>query len=582
LLAPLEALRILQYIYHTLHMQTSFRYLVLIIFLTCSSFIYVSGQAAIYSSDASHHPIVAQNGMVASQHHLATQAGLEILQDGGNAVDAAVAVGFALAVVLPRAGNLGGGGFMMVYDAKTGKTRAINYREMAPLLAHRDMYLDEEGNVDRVKLNFTHQSAGVPGTVAGLAHALETYGTMTLKEVMKPAIRLAEKGFAVTYDLSSILQRYESRMKASPETEKIFYKGQGYYQPGEILKQKDLTWSLKRISKKGPDAFYKGEIAERLVADQQANDGLISMEDLATYEVEDTEPVSGTYRGHEIVSMPPPSSGGVHIIQMLNILEEFPIGYLGHNTAETIHLMAEAMKFAYADRSEHLGDPNFWEVPTEWITSKTYADSLRSRIDRWKAAPSEEIKPGKPKDYESDETTHFTVVDKAGNMVVNTYTLTGTGILLNNEMSDLSAKPGVANAFGLLGGEANAVAPRKRPLSSMTPTIVLKEGKPYFATGSPGGSRIITTVLQIIMNIIDHEMNVAEASHAVRIHHQWYPEVLYVEKTLNNDTQALLRAKQHDVQYRAAMGSTQTIMFKDGLIWGASDPRRPDGETLGY
>ena len=538
----------------------------LTLLMICTQIIYVSGQTAIYSSDEVHHPIVAKHGMVATQHQLASEAGLEILKAGGNAVDAAVAVGFTLAVVLPRAGNLGGGGFMMVYDAKTGKTRAINYREMAPLLAHRDMYLDEEGNVDRVKLNFTHHSTGVPGTVAGLAHALETYGTMSLKEVMKPAIRLAEKGFAMTYDLSSLLQGYETRLKASPETKKIFYKGEGYYQPGEIFKQKDLAWSLKRISKKGPDAFYKGQVAERLVADMKANGGLVSMEDLATYEVEDTEPVSGTYRGYDIVSMPPPSSGGLHIIQMLNILEEYPIGYLGHNTAETIHLMAEAMKFAYADRSEHLGDPNFWEVPVDWITSKDYAADLRERIDRWKALPSEEIKPGSPDDYESDQTTHYTVVDQAGNVVVNTYTLNfsfgngivaaGTGILLNNEMSDLSAKPGVANAFGLLGGEANAVAPRKRPLSSMTPTIILKDGKPYFATGSPGGSRIITTVLQIIMNIIDHEMNVSEASHAARIHHQWYPEVLYVEKILNQDTQALLRAKQHDVQYRAAMGST--------------------------
>ena len=538
----------------------------LTLLMICTQIIYVSGQTAIYSSDEVHHPIVAKHGMVATQHQLASEAGLEILKAGGNAVDAAVAVGFTLAVVLPRAGNLGGGGFMMVYDGKTGKTRAINYREMAPLLAHRDMYLDEEGNVDRVKLNFTHHSTGVPGTVAGLAHALETYGTMSLKEVMKPAIRLAEKGFAMTYDLSSLLQGYETRLKASPETKKIFYKGEGYYQPGEIFKQKDLAWSLKRISKKGPDAFYKGQVAERLVADMKANGGLVSMEDLATYEVEDTEPVSGTYRGYDIVSMPPPSSGGLHIIQMLNILEEYPIGYLGHNTAETIHLMAEAMKFAYADRSEHLGDPNFWEVPVDWITSKDYAADLRERIDRWKALPSEEIKPGSPDDYESDQTTHYTVVDQAGNVVVNTYTLNfsfgngivaaGTGILLNNEMSDLSAKPGVANAFGLLGGEANAVAPRKRPLSSMTPTIILKDGKPYFATGSPGGSRIITTVLQIIMNIIDHEMNVSEASHAARIHHQWYPEVLYVEKILNQDTQALLRAKQHDVQYRAAMGST--------------------------
>lgn len=568
----------------------------LIVLLSCC--IQLLGQqakkpAAIYSSDVIHHPIVSEKGMVASQHKLATAAGLEILKKGGNAVDAAVAVGFSLAVVLPRAGNLGGGGFMIVHDAKSGETKALNYREMAPASSHRDMYLDEEGNVDRVKLNFEYPASGVPGTVAGMARALDMYGTMSLKEVMKPAIRQAEKGFLVTYDLARVLRNMDSRMRKWPETAKIFYKPNGgFYKQGDVFIQKDLAWSLKQISKHGPEAFYRGEIAKRIAADFANNDGLITMEDLKNYRVEEMEPVWGEYRGYEIASMPPPSSGGVHIIQMLNILKDFPLGYLGHNSAETLHIMAEAMKLAYADRSEHLGDPNFWDVPVEGITSLDYAKELSQTINRSLATPSEQIKAGQPTDYESDQTTHFTIMDAQGNTVVNTYTLNfsfgsgivakGTGILMNNEMSDFSAKPGVANAFGLLGGEANAVEPGKRPLSSMTPTIVFKDNKPYFATGSPGGSRIITTVLQIILNVIDHDMNVAEATHAPRIHHQWYPEVLYIEKGIGFDTQNLLRSRNHDVQYRSAMGSTQTIMLRDGLLFGATDPRRPDAGAKGY
>ena len=567
----------------------------LMLLLSIAIFYLQSGynQSAIYTSDVRHHPIVAKNGMVASQHKLASEAGLEILKKGGNAIDAAVAVGFSLAVVLPRAGNLGGGGFMMVHDAKTSKTNTLNYREIAPQKSSRDMYLDANGNVDNMKLNFEYPASGVPGTVAGMARALELYGTMSLAEVLAPAIRQAEKGFVVTYDLAQLLKVMDRRLRQWPETAKIFYKPNGgFYEAGETLVQKDLAWSLKKIAKGGPEAFYEGPVGERIAADMQKNGGLITMKDLNEYEVEEMEPIRGTYRGYEIASMPPPSSGGVHVIQMLNILEEFPIGYLGHNSAETLHLMAEAMKLAYADRSEHLGDPRFWDVPSKGIMSKAYADELRKKISRWTALPSEEIKPGKPLDFESEQTTHFTVVDDEGNVVVNTYTLNfsfgsgivakGTGILLNNEMSDFSAKPGVANAFGLLGGEANAVQPGKRPLSSMTPAIVFKGGMPYFATGSPGGSRIITTVLQVIMNVIDHDMNVAEASHAPRIHHQWYPEVLYIEKGIGYDTQTLLRAKQHDVQYRNAMGSTQTIMLRNGLLFGSSDPRRPDAATVSY
>ena len=548
---------------------------------------------AIYSSEVRHHPIVGKTGMVATQHKLATQVGLEILQKGGNAVDAAVAVGFSLAVVLPRAGNLGGGGFMIVHDAKSGNTRSLNYREMAPASSTRDMYLKKDGSVDRQKLNFQYPASGVPGTVAGMARALEMYGTMSLAEVMAPAIKQAEEGFMVTYDLARILKSMKGRLGKWPESAKIFYKKNGgFYESGEVLVQKDLAWSLKQIAKEGPKAFYHGKVGERIAKDMKANGGYITMKDLNNYKVEEADPVWGTYRGYDIASMPPPSSGGVHVIQMLNILEKFPIGYLGHNSAETLHLMAESMKLAYADRSEHLGDPNFWKVPTKGITSKEYADELRPTINRWVATPSEKIKAGKPQDYESDQTTHYTVMDNKGNVVVQTYTLNfsfgsgivakGTGILMNNEMSDFSAKPGVPNAFGLLGGEANAVEPGKRPLSSMTPTLVFKDGKPYFATGSPGGSRIITTVLQVIMNIIDHDMNVAEATHAPRIHHQWYPEVLYIEKGIGLDTQNLLRAKNHTVKYRNAMGSSQTIMLRDGLLFGSSDPRRPDAATLGF
>ena len=552
-----------------------------------------NAQKPIYSSDVIHHPLVAENGMVASQHVLATKAGLDMLKKGGNAIDAAVAVGFSLAVVLPRAGNLGGGGFMIVHDAKSNATNALNYREMAPANTHRDIYLDEDGNVDHQKIKFLYPASGVPGSVAGMARALELYGTMSLAEVMAPAIKQAEEGFPVTFDLARILKTMDTRMRKWPETAKIFYKPNGgFYEAGEILKQTDLAWSLKQIAKQGISAFYEGEIGDRLAKDMADNGGFITKQDLKNYKVEEMEPVWGEYKGYDICSMPPPSSGGVHIIQMLNILKAFPLTYLGHNSAESIHIMAEAMKFAYADRSEHLGDPNFWDVPIEGITSQAYADELLPKINRWVSTPSEQIKAGKPQGYESDETTHFTVVDADGNVVVNTYTLNfsfgtgivakGTGILLNNEMDDFSAKPGVPNAFGLLGGEANAVEPGKRPLSSMTPTIVFKDGKPYFATGSPGGSRIITTVLQVILNVIDYDMNVAEASNAPRIHHQWYPEVLYMEKGIGYDTQRLLREKNYELQNRSAMGSTQTIMLRDGLIFGSTDPRRPDGSVQGF
>jgi len=550
-------------------------------------------QTPIHSSEAIHHPIVAKNGMVATQHVEASKVGLEILEQGGNAVDAAVAIGFSLAVVLPRAGNLGGGGFLLFHDQKNKTTTAFNYREKAPKNATRDMYLDKQGEVDKQRFNQSYLSVGVPGTVKGLTEALEKHGTMSLAQVLEPAIRLAKFGFPVTDDLSRVLKAYEKRLKNCEVTESIFYKEDGsFYEVGDTLIQSDLAWSLQQISDQGSNAFYKGELAKRITNGIIKQGGIITLSDLKNYKVDIRDAISGSYRGYEIVSMPPPSSGGVHVIQMLNMLEYFPMKNLGHNTAESIHLLAETMRLAYADRSEHLGDPFYWNIPIEGLTSKEYAFDLTNKISPYKANDSQLIKPGKPSDFESEETTHFSVIDQDGNVVSNTYTLNfsfgtglmiaGTGILLNNEMGDFSAKPGVPNAFGLIGGEANAVEAGKRPLSSMTPTIVFKDEKPFLVTGSPGGSRIISTVLQLIVNVIDYDLNVAEAAHAPRIHHQWFPDILYYEKSLNRDTRNLLGLKGHILKARNAMGSTQSIMLKDGLLYGASDPRRPDALTLGF
>jgi gamma-glutamyltranspeptidase/glutathione hydrolase len=549
--------------------------------------------AAILSSRDVFHPVVAHHGIVSSQESTATKIGVDILKKGGNAVDAAVAVGFALAVTLPRAGNIGGGGFMLVHVAGSGETVAIDYREMAPAGATRDMYLDAAGNVDKQRARSSYLSAGVPGTVAGMALALEKYGTMSLAEVMAPAITLAREGITVTPQLSAALQRRVKRLAKHSATARIFLHADGTaLAGGERLVQNDLARSLSQIAEQGPDAFYRGEIAEKIAADMIAHDGLITKDDLKNYRAIVRKPVHGTYRGYDIYSMPPPSSGGLHLIQILNILEDYPIAFLGHNTADTIHIMAEAMKLAYADRSEYLGDPDFAKVPMAGLTSKAYAAELRKRISLRFATPSRNIKPGNPMPYESNETTHFSVMDGAGNVVSNTYTLNfsfgagivaaGTGILLNNEMDDFSSKPGVPNTFGLIGGEANAIEPGKRPLSSMTPTIVFKGGDPWFATGSPGGSRIITTTLQIIMNVVDHEMNIAAATAASRIHHQWLPDKLRVEVGISDDTLDRLSAMGHQIDVGNAMGSTQTVMAVEGAFLGAADPRRVGALAQGY
>lgn len=550
-----------------------------------------SQNSPIFSGDDIFHPVYGKKGMVASQEALATKAGVAVLREGGNAVDAAVTVGFTLAVTLPRAGNIGGGGFMVVYDAKTKKVITIDYREKAPLTATADMFLDKNGNVDEKKARFSLMSAGVPGTVAGLSLALEKYGTISLSRALAPAINYAENGFIVTPGLEKSLSSLEKRFKASAASMDIFFKKGTQYKAGDLLIQKDLAKTLKLIAQNGPKAFYQGKIAKKIVCEMKKNGGLISKKDLDLYQAEIRQPVKGTYRGYDIYSMPPPSSGGIHLVQMLNMLEFFPLAQWGHNTAQTLHVMAESMRLAYVDRAKHLGDPDFVNVPIRGLLSKEYAKKLVAKINLEHATPSEKIFSDNPWKYESNDTTHYSVMDAYGNAVSNTYTLNfsygsgitvpGTGILLNNEMDDFVSKPGVPNAYGLVGGKANAIEPQKRMLSSMTPSIILKDGKPFMVTGSPGGSRIITTTLQIILNTIDHKMNIAAATNAPRIHNQWLPDEIRIEKGINLDTIRLLRKKGHKVVSKSVMGSTQSITTDGTFFFGASDPRRVDALTLG-
>jgi gamma-glutamyltranspeptidase/glutathione hydrolase len=548
--------------------------------------------APINESYAIHHPVVGRSGMVATQNADATRVGVEILEQGGNAVDAAVAVGLALAVTLPRAGNLGGGGFMLVHLAEEDRTVAIDFRETAPALAHRDMYFGADGEVDEGEYRFSHRSSGVPGTVAGLDHILTRYGTMSWAEVVEPALRLARDGITVTDDLAANLRASKERLTRNPASAAAFYRPDGSdYQVGEVLRQPDLAWTLEQLRDGGADAFYRGAVADRIVADMEAHHGTITREDLAGYRVVEREPVAGTYNGFDVRAMSAPSSGGMHIVQMLNILERFPLAEMGHGSADAMHVMAEAMKLAYADRSKYLGDPDFVELPVEQLTSKAYAESLAQGIDLTRARPSSEIAPGDLTPYESPETTHYSVMDAQGNAVANTTTLMfsygsgvvieGAGFLMNNNMGNFTLRPDIPDAFGLMGSADNQIAAGRRPVSSMTPVIVLRDGAPYLLTGSPGGGRIITTNLQLLVNVLGHGMNIADATARPRLHHQWQPDRLEAEPGFSPDALRILMERGHDVQPARAMGSLQTVLFDGELFYGYSDPRRPGALSLG-
>jgi gamma-glutamyltranspeptidase / glutathione hydrolase len=534
------------------------------------------------------------HGMVASVSRIASAVGLDVLEHGGNAVDAGVAVGLALSVTYPFAGNLGGGGFMMIRMAD-GRVAAIDYREEAPAGASHDMYVGKDGELVPRLSTSGYLASGVPGTVAGLSLALSKFGTIPWAEVIEPARKLAADGFPVSYALAGSLE-HSRAVGAFPEGKRIFQRNGEFYKEGEILKQPELAATLQRLKTRGAREFYEGDTAHMIAEDMRDHGGLITLDDLKNYKAVDRTPVQGTYRGYDIISMPPPSSGGIALIEMLNILEHFDLASMGYNSSDDYHLVVEAMRRAFADRAEFLGDPDFVKVPWSGLISKKYADQLAKTIEPHRATASSAVGHGDPAPYESNETTQFTVVDAAGNAVSNTYTLNGgygsgvvvkgAGFFLNNEMDDFAAKPGVPNMYGLIQGEANSVAPRKRPLSAMTPTFVVKDGKLYIATGSPGGPTIINTVLQVITNVIDHHMNIQQAVDAPRIHHQWLPdEIRYEPLGMPDDARKALEAMgYHFAQRGGYMGDAESILIdpETGLRWGASDPRNPDAAALGY
>jgi gamma-glutamyltranspeptidase/glutathione hydrolase len=537
-------------------------------------------------------PVRWQNGMVVSSSKLSSLVGIEILKKGGNAVDAAVAVGFALAVTYPSAGNIGGGGFMVIH-LQNGNNTTIDFRETAPLKAYRDMYIDKKGKFDPILSSEGVTSSGVPGTIAGLIYTLEKYGRLKLKDVIQPAIDLAEKGFVLDYKLAESFESIKDDLIKYPSSKKIFIKDNNtLYHEGDIFKQPDLAKTLKLIRDKGKDGFYKGETADLLLKQVREEGGYITQNDLDNYHPVERMPVTGTYRGYEVVSMPPPSSGGIALIQMLNILENYKFQKEDWGSSTYLHKIIESMKYTFADRTKYLGDEDFVKVPGKWLTSKKYALDISLKI-KDVAIPSSVIQPGDYKSYhESDQTTHYSVCDKYGNAVSSTTTLNssfgnrivveGAGFLLNNEMDDFSGKPGAPNQFGLLGGEANSIQPGKRMLSSMTPVIILKDHKPWIIAGSPGGSTIITVVLQVLLNCIDFGMNIQEAVNAPRIHHQWYPdEINYEEYGLTEDVKTNLIKMGYKVGDKKILGRSECIMIDNNYFYGASDPRGY-GSAEGY
>ena len=540
---------------------------------------------------AARQPVRARHGMVVAMESIAADAGVSVLQKGGNAIDAAVAVGFTLAVTHPFAGNLGGGGYMLIRLAD-GRTTFIDFRERAPEQSSRNMYLDASGNPTRDSIQ-GWRSSGVPGTVRGFELALSKYGRRSWAENMAPAIELASKGFPVSYALAESLKGSRS-LPTSPESKRIFLKNGAFFDVGEMLAQPELAQTLERIARLGPTEFYEGETAKRLADEMAKHGGLITLADLKAYKAIERTPLSGQYHGYTIVTAPPSSSGGIALLEMLGILDATGYEKHGSGSAASIHYLAEAMRRAYADRNEYVGDPDFVKVPIAGLLDKSYLAKLRASIDPDRATPSDQVRPGKPTGTEHDQTTHYTVVDTEGNAVAVTYTLNGgfgngitvpgLGFLLNNEMDDFSAKPGTPNMFGLVQGEANAIQPGKRPLSSMTPTIVVKDGTLFMTAGAPGGSRISTAVLQVILNVIDFGMNVQDAVDAPRVHHQWLPDKLSLERGISPDTVAILKSRGYDVDYNAGVVLAQVaaIVNDGGWLQGGSDGRSAAGKAAGY
>lgn len=541
----------------------------------------------------SKDPIRAKNGMVVSASDIASMVGVDILEKGGNAIDAAVAVGFALAVTYPQAGNLGGGGFMVIH-LENGNSTTIDYREKAPSSAFRDMYLDEKGEYDVKKSTQGWSSSGVPGSVAGLLFALDNYGTMELKQIIEPAIKLAESGFPIGYRFAKALNSYKNQFSKNEATKKIFTSDFGKFIAGDLFVQTDLSYTLKLISEFGRDGFYDGPVAKLISQQSSNNGGYITSEDLSNYEPQEREPVYGEYRGYKIISIGPPSSGGIALIQILNALENFNIEKKDWGSSNYIHNVTEILKYVYADRSKYLGDEDFYSVPKEWLLSKERGKEIASNISQF-AKPSFEIFPGNQFNEESEETTHYNVIDIKGNMVSTTTTLNstfgnkivvdGAGFILNNEMDDFSSKPGTPNQYGLLGGEANSIEPNKRMLSAMTPTIILDDnGDPFMTIGSPGGSTIITVVLQVILNVIDFGMDIQTAIDMPRFHHQWMPDQIdYEPFGMSEDVKKNLVETGHKLGRLRFLGRAEGIIIdnRNGLFWGATDPRGY-GKAVGF
>ena len=542
--------------------------------------------AAALALQAARQPVPARHAMVVTVEPHATEAGVKILQAGGNAVDAAVAVGFALAVTHPSAGNLGGGGFLLVRLAG-GETNFIDFRECAPAKASRDMYLDSRNQPTRDSQT-GYRASGVPGTVRGLEFAHRKYGRKPWAEVMEPAIRLALSGFPVSSALARSLENSRQLLERFPESKRIFLKGGALYRPGDLFVQPELARTLERIRDRGAREFYTGETARLLVRDMESHNGAITAADLSAYSVVERRPLTGSYRGYHLVTAPPPRSGGIGILQMLAVLEGSNYASAGAGSPASLHYLAETMRRFFADRARYLGDPDFAPVPTLRLISRAHADRQRATIDPARATPSENLPQPAP---EATETTHYTIVDAAGNVAAVTYTLNGgygsgvtppgLGFLLNNEMDDFAARPGLPNLYGLVQGEANAIAPRKRPLSSMTPTIVLRDGKFYMALGSPGGPTIINTVLQVLVNVFDFGMNLQEAVDFPRIHHQWLPDELRMESGFPPGVVELLKARGHRIRIVRSMGEVAAVLRAGGWLQGAADPRS-EGVAKGY